>query len=201
MFKNKYGEHDAELVRIAKAHATSLVGNHGFTIDDADDILQTLIIAGIEALSQFDSSKARRSTYLYSSIRHKAISLARYAKGKMRSKCMEKFSLDSDWPGDSTGETQWNDAVGLEHTLTENGTPQGNRADILGLRIDVEKALEDLPPKLRELCRFHSQLDVEDARRAAGMSKSSHHRAIKRLRVFLEIRGLKPNSPKISGTF
>ena len=192
MFQNKYGEHDAELVRIAMAHAAGLVGHHGYTLDDADDILQTLILAGIMALPRYDESKAKRSTFLYAALRARVKNLARDAERVKRDRRMDECSLDAEWPGDDSGETPWANIIGIENTLTENGSSRSDRTDLHGLRMDLEAVMSDLPPKLRELCRLHSALDSEDARRAAGMAYSTHHRAIKRIRAFFECRGISP---------
>lgn len=200
MFQNKYGEHDAELVRIAMHLASSLVGNYGYTADDADDILQTLILAGTVALPRFDSSKSKRSTFIYAALHARVKNLARDAEREMRDRRREEFSLNADWPGDPSGDTPWGDTIGVDNTLSENGAPRVDHTDIHGMRMDMEEALVDLPPKLRELCRFHSELGSDAARRALGMAKSTHHRAIKRIREFLESRGLAPLEQKKSGT-
>lgn len=196
MFQNNYGGHDAELVRIAMAHAKGLIGNYGYTPDDADDLLQTLILAGLIALPRFDKSRAKRSTYLYAVLRDKVADLARHAERQRRDRRKEAFSLDAEWPEDECGETLWADLIGVEDSLTEEGCSRRHRDDLHGLSMDVEEALADLPPNLRELCRLHSVLDSEDARRAAGMAYSTHHRAIKRIRAFFERRGF---SQKKSG--
>ena len=196
MFNNTYGEYDAELVRIAMAHAAALVGQHGYTPDDADDILQTLIIAGIIALSRFDPTKAMRSTYLYSTIRDKALDLARRADSQKRDRRKERCSLNAEWPEDETGETVWADVIGIENTITEDGSPRKDLGDLQGLKMDLAEALASLPPKLRALCCFHAVLDSEDARRAAGMAYSTHHRAIRQIRAYLEKKGF---APKKSG--
>jgi len=199
MFKNSYGDYDAELVQIAKAHANGLIGNHGYTQDDADDILQSLIVAGISALSQFDSSRGKRSTYLYAVLRNQVINLVRYADGKIRDRQNESFSFDEKVDEDEIEETLWSDIIGIEKTITEDGASRNDHADIHGLRIDVKEALAGLPPQLRELCRLHAFLDSEDARRAAGMAYSTHHRAIKKIRFHLGKLGFTPKNPKKGG--
>ncbi len=193
MFQNRYGEYDAELVRIAKFHAKGLVGNYGYTPGDADDLLQTLILAGVIALARFDESQAKRSTYLYAILRDKVADLARHAERQKRDRRKESFSLDAEWPGDESGETVWADLIGADSTVTEEGCSRRDRADLHGLRIDLEEALAKLPSNLRKLCRLHSVLGSEDARRAAGMAYSTHHRAIKRIRAHFERRGFFPN--------
>jgi len=40
--------------------------------------------------------------------------------------------------------------------------------------------------------RLHLALNPDAARREAGMAKSTHHRAIARIRAFLERRGIEP---------
>ena len=199
MFQNNYGEHDAELVRIAKAHAAGLIGKCGYTRSDADDVLQDLMIAGLTALPRFDALRSKRSTFLYRTLRAKVMNLARDMQRKKRARTMEVFSLDAPFPIDESEDTVWGDVIGIGKTLTEDGVPRYDRACPRTLRMDIKEALSDLPPKLRELCRLHSLHGYGDARLAAGMAYSTHHRAIKRIRVFLERRGFSPQSLKKSG--
>jgi len=192
MFQNKYGGHDAELVRIAKHLASGLVGTCGFTEHDADDLLQTLIVAGTLAMPRFNGSKATRATFIYNVLREKVVDLSRHALRGKRGTSREKLSLDELWPGSPFEDLLWGDVIGVEHTLSENATIRADRKDVDSLRIDLQDVLKDLPPELRELCRLHSQLRPDEARRAAGMAKSSHHRAICRIREFLTEHGFTP---------
>jgi len=189
MFRNSYGGHDADLVHIAKHLARGLAGTAGYTEDDADDLWQTLILAGTLAMPRFDSSKAKRSTFIYDVLRKKAIDLTRRAARTKRDKSLETLSLDEAWEGDESGETAWAELISAENTLSEDGVVQKDRTDPRPLRMDVEAALADLPPDLRELCRLHSYLRPEEARREAGMAKSTHHRAVAKIREFMVSRG------------
>lgn len=199
MFQNKYGEHDAELVHIAMHLASGLVGNYGYTEHDADDILQILLVEGTRALVRFDQSVAKRSTFLYAVMSDRVASLARDAQREKRDRRREKLSLDEEWPGDATGDTGWADVIGPADTLDANQVPRCDRADLLALRMDIAEALADLPPELRELALLHCQYGSEDARKAAGLAYSSHHRAIKRIRQHLEKWGLAPETSKKGG--
>jgi len=199
MFQNSYGEYDAELVRIAKFHAKGLIGNYGYTPGDADDLLQTLVLAGVIALARFDESQAKRSTFLYTILRDKVADLARHAERQKRDRRKEAFSLDAKWPGDESGETVWADLIGVDDVLNEKGYSRRDRANLHALQIDLEEALATLPPNLRKLCHLHSLLNSEDARHAAGMAYSTHHRAIKRIRAHFECRGFSPRPRKKAG--
>ena len=199
MFKNSYGEYDAELVRIAMHFASSLTGNYGYTTDDADDILQTLLLTGIAALQKYDASKSKRSTFLYIALRARVLKLAREGMREKRDKRREAFSLNDEWPGDSSGDTQLHEVYSVQDTLSENGGSKKDHTDFQSLRIDMQLALEALPQHLQKLCLLHSHLDSEDARRAAGMAYSTHHRAIKRIKAHLERCGVGPKIQEKSG--
>jgi RNA polymerase sigma-70 factor, ECF subfamily len=193
MFRNSYGGHDAELVHIAKHLASGLIGTAGYTEHDADDLLQTLILAGTLAMPRFERSKAKRSTFIYDVLRKKVIDLIRSAARAKRDKSRETISLEEAWEGDESGETAWAELISAEHTLNNDGVARRDRKDPRPLRMDVEEALADLPPDLRELCRLHSYLRPEEARREAGMAKSTHHRAVAKIREFMANRGLRPS--------
>lgn len=182
--------HDPDLVRIAMHLASGMVGQSGYTEHDADDLLQILIIAGTLALPRFNQAKAKRSTFIYSVLREKVIDLARHAGRAKRDRTCEAFSLDETWPEDETGETAWGEIIGEEHTLNQDGAIRADHADLRPLRADIKEVIEDLPPSLRDLCRLHFALRPEEARREAGMAKSTHHRAIAKIREFMVSRGI-----------
>lgn len=185
--------HDPDLVRIAMHLASGMVGQSGYTEHDAEDLLQILIIAGTLALPRFNQAKAKRSTFIYSVLREKVIDLARHAGRAKRDRAGEAFSLDDAWPEDGTGETAWGEIVGEEHTLNQDGVIRTDRGDTHPLRMDLAEVIADLPPYLRNLCRLHSCLRPEEARREAGMAKSTHHRAIAKIREFMVNRGICPH--------
>jgi RNA polymerase sigma factor (sigma-70 family) len=199
MFQNKYGEHDAELVRIAMHFASGLVGNYGYTKDDADDLLQSLLLEGTKALQRFDEAKAKRSTFLYAALQDRVASLARHAQREKRDHRSVACSLDSEWPGDESGDTAWADVISPEETLDSDQVPRRDRANLDHLRMDMAAALAALPPDLRKLALLHSEFRSEDARQAAGLAYSSHHRAIKRIREHLDRWGLAPDAEKKGG--
>ena len=171
------------------AHAVGLIGHYGYTQQDADDILQELILAARQALPRFNPAHAKRSTFLYAIIRHKVIALARHASREKRDRRNEAFSLDDKWPGDLSGNTPWHDVVGTERTLDEHKCSRKSRVDIKSLQMDMAEVLADMPSRLRKLCLLYLEYPPEEARRKAGMAKVTHHRAIQRIRAFFERRG------------
>lgn len=199
MFQNNYGEHDAELVRIAMHYASGLVGNYGYTPSDADDILQILVLAANAALPRFNPTKAKRSTFICEVLAREVADLIRHVTREMRDKHCEELSLDDLCPREEDEEILWSEVIGVEKTLTENGCSRNELADFHSLRVDLEEALAELPPRLRELCELHASLSHGEARRAAGMAYSTHHRAIKRIREFLTRRGFAEKFRKKSG--
>lgn len=184
MFRNKYGEHDAQLVRIAMAHASRLVGNYGYTPDDADDILQDLLVAGLAALPRFNPARANRATFLYRAIRAKVVDLIRRAECDKRNWRCGVESLDDPWQDENGWEGTRHDAIGGEDIPPERQA----------WRMDIQEVVGALPPHLRDLCILHLALRPEEARRAAGLAKSSHRRAVRQIREILLSRGIGPEA-------
>ena len=89
--------------------------------------------------------------------------------------------------------------IGLADTLDADQVPRRDPSDLMGLKMDMAAALAALPQNLRELAWLHSHLRYEEARKAAGLAYSSHHRALKRIRQHLEKCGLSPETPKKGG--
>ena len=200
MFQNTYDTYDAELVQIAQVFASGLIGYREYTLHDADDILQTLILAGYLALNRFDPGKASRPTFLFGVLRDAAASLARRADAGKRDRRKELLSLDAEWPDGDGEDALWHDAIGLEKTVNQDGCVRNNRADLESLRIDVAAAIAELPPVLQNLALLHCVLRSEEARRAAGMVNSTHQRAIRRIRkVFVRRKIVHDRWEKKSG--
>ena len=187
IYRNSYTDVDTDVVRLAKKRARSLIKNIGFSADDLKDIQQELICAAIKQLAKFDLSRSGKLTFIGGILDKKAAQLFRNRTREKRHPSLEAFSLDEPLP----------DAVDECATYGDWLSDEKDRTwQILDLVIDVRGALASLPPKLRVLALFHAEMRPDEARQAACLTKSSHHRAMKQLRKHFERAGFGPGAKK-----
>lgn len=191
MFQNDYCDFDPDLVRLAKALAVEVIGQQRITDGDADDILQSLILAGLLALPRFNPHLSQRSTFLYLVIKAKARDIIRHACREKRDRFKELFSLNEVKPVMDAGEVSYDELLSGDNDSTEDDFADGACHELHILRMDLENALHEMPPRLRTLCDLLSFHDPGDARREAGLSKHTYHRLKMRIRQFLKKRGIK----------
>lgn len=171
---------DVDVVRLANKRAHSLTKRPGFCANDLEDLQQELICAAIEQLPKFDSARRGKLTFIGGILDKKAAQLFRNRMREKRDPTREAFSLDAAVPDSDDEAVAYSDLVADENYRAWR---------LRDLVIDVREALASLSPKLRIFAEFHVELRPSEVRKAAGMSKSSHHRAIKQLRKHFERAG------------
>ena len=168
--------------------AHSLIGKIGFGSDDLEDLQQELICAALEQLPKFDPERRGKLTFIGGILDKKAAQLYRNRRRKRRDPYLESYSLDEPIP-----DFEEEGATYCDQTVDENDRSWRLR-DFL---IDMREALASLPPKLRALVELHAVMLPDQARQAAGLAKSVHHRAMKQVRQHFERAGFGPGGKKV----
>lgn len=181
MHQNSYEGIDPDVVRLARARANRVIATKLFDSSEFHDLFQELVVAGLNALPGFRSAQALKTTYLFDAIWNRATDLLRARTSAKRARTSEAYSLDEEVADKDEGALPRHEAV---------ADPSTSNLDRQTALMDVRLAIESLPPSLRTLCELHAQLGSEDARRAAGLAKSSHQRAIERIRAHFHRLGL-----------
>lgn len=185
MHFNSYPDIDGDVVQFATRCAHSLVRQVGFTLSDFDDIQQELICVVLNELPSFDPSRSKRTTFIARVLQHKVQQMVRNRTRAKRHPFREAFSLN-----EACTLSDQSDATYAE--VVADGNDDAWR--LRELIADVHAAVVALPPKLRNLAILHAHLKPSEARKEAGLAKSSHHRAIRTIREYFHAAGLKPGT-------
>jgi RNA polymerase sigma-70 factor (ECF subfamily) len=164
---------DPFVVQQAEIRASRLVGTHGFTHDDWDDLRQDLLLDYMERLPQFDADRGDLRGFMYGVVRHRAAQLA--ARQRRQVQYVPDESLDSG---------------GLRH--------QHSAVDY-DLRLDVEATLWRLPEHLRTLAELLLERTPSEVSRATGKSRSRVYQMIAELRAAFIEAGVTPEALRKSG--
>ena len=123
-----------------------LVGRHGFTVNDREDLTQELALQAHVASSHFDPARAKAVTFYEHVLCHKAASLVRYQQAQKRRRCRVRHS-DGDvlfsWAADAKED----------------------------LSADVRDAIRRLPPCLRNLALYLQNQNLAEASRTLGLTR------------------------------
>jgi RNA polymerase sigma-70 factor (ECF subfamily) len=187
------GEYAARVIRFK---AQQLIGRHGFTRSDREDIEQELRADLVKRLRQFDPARAKRKTFIARVIEHKVATIIEYCRAGMRDFRREERSLDT-WV--DVGEDGWNrfgNTLAEEDVCDVCGRPNLSREERSDLASDVENVIADLPAELRELCRFLKSGSLSDAARRAGIPRSTLYDVVRRIRERFEQADLQDYLPK-----
>ena len=172
--------------------ARQLVGRHGFTRDDEEDLQQEMTLRLILRLPKFDARKAKRKTYTSRALDRIAVDLIRFQKREKRDCRLESYSLDErigDGEGHSIrrGETLSQDEYDFR---TEKHTrPESERCD---MSMDVWAAISELPQDLEAVTRLLPTHSISEVARVLGLHRDTIHRdRLVRLREIFEDKGLR----------
>lgn len=188
MHSCNYDGIDADVVRIAAKRANQLIRQIGFSLSDLEDIQQELICAALEQLRHFDPQIGKKTTFITGIIEKKAAQLFRNRTREKRHPSLEAFSLNESPPDAEDEDCCYQDTVADSHD-------HGWR--LRALLLDVKEAIAALPKELQKLANFHAELRPDEARREAGLAKSSHHRAMRKIRDHFVRLGVMPGAEEV----
>lgn len=180
-YQNSYlelGEYANNLIR---TKARQLVGKAGFTFSDCQDIEQELALDLIQRLDHYDATRAKRTTFMARIVDHRVATLIQERTAACRDwrKCRE--SLDEP--------TILDDAEGISrvHFIPD---PNAKSAAALAFELDLQAALEQLPPDLRELWDLLIDSNIHRVSKQTGVPRSTLYARLKRLHDALRAAGL-----------
>lgn len=164
---------DPFVIQQAEIRASRLVGSHGFSRDDWDDLRQDLLLDYLERLPQFDRGRGDLRGFMFGVVRHRAAQLV--------ARRHRQVQLAPDGCTESGG---------LRHRLA---------AVDCDLRLDVEAAVSRLPEHLRELAQLLSERTPREVSRATGKSRSRVYQMIGEIRAAFIEAGITPSFARKTG--
>ncbi len=188
---NNYRGIDDYAVNLIKYKARKLVGCAGFTEFDREDIEQELYLDLLQRLPKFNTERATRHTFIDRVTSHKIATIIEARKAGKRDYRLCSCSLN-DLLKDEEGNTiERMETIDQDDYLRRTGKLSRSTAEVHDLSIDANKAMETLPPELRELCQRLKSETVTEISCDTGIPRSTIYEHIKKLRAIFEANGLK----------
>ena len=190
--KDQLSEIHQYAIRNIECRVRGLIGRYGITPDDREDLIQQLFLEYLERQDGFDPGRGRYKTFVNCLVRNQVASLVRARKSQLREATV--FALPSPPEDDSEEDTDASGAGEISEDDYRMATGQASRpaAELLGLRIDVDRALESLPPRLREIGNRVVEEGVADLSKALGRSQSRIYQLLWNMRPAFAALGVMP---------
>jgi len=165
-------DHSAAL-RIARSHASQLVGNYGFVPDDHGDLVQDLLLEFIRRRKNFDPKRSGLITFTQLVIRNGAASMIEARRAQRRD-----YRLSQPLEHESYG-------ASARIKLRANSD-----LDVIGLQLDVRKTISRLCPDLALLAQLLETHTITEISRIIRRPRCTIYRQRAKLRRIFEDAGL-----------
>ncbi len=151
--ENGLTEIDQYAMNAIRCRVRSLIGRYGILPDDREDLTQQLFLEYLERAGGFDPARGRYKTFVNCVVRNQVVSLIRTRKRQLQEATL--CALPSIPPEDAGEESSSTDGdISDDVCRIAAGLASRPAADLLHLRIDVDRAFGALSPDLREIgCR------------------------------------------------
>ena len=176
MSKNNYEGIHAFLVNQVRYHARSLMRHSAIHGVEVEDLEQELMLDYLSRKQAYDPEKAKWSTFVDRILNHKCASLIEAARAQKRGSGISDFSLDA-WLEDKDFEPN-----ALPDPATEDLTSRD-------LQIDLEQAVQQMPPHLVLLLVDLRTLSISEISRKTKTPRSTLYGTLSELRGSLKARG------------
>jgi len=173
---DELGDYARDLI---KNKARMLVGKAGFRASDLEDLEQELALDLFARLPKYNPERARRTTFMAMVVDHKLSALLDERHAQCRDWRMCRESLDEC--------SACEDGASRADALADASVPT---SDDLALEIDLQRALETLPPDLRELWDLLLDSNINRVARQTGIPRTTIYAKRERLRKALREAGL-----------
>jgi len=189
-FKNRYDGINEYAIQLIKYKVKMLIGRFGFTEWDREDLEQELILDLLRRLPKYNPARAQRSTFIARVVDHRIATIIESRKVGMRDYRHCRCSLNDLEEDDEGGSVERVEIFNWEDCQLRTGKLSRSAAELLGLSISVHKAMEQLPPCLRELCQRLMTCTVTRISCETGIPRGTIYDMIKKIRAVFKEAGL-----------
>ena len=191
--RNRYPGSDVYAVNLVRMKSRQLCRQPGFSQEDQPDIEQELMMELAQRLPTYDPAKASLEAFTTWIVLQKIADLVKAHRTKKRCPAMKTVSLNDlvfTRESDSLEEERW---ATIDSEVFQRFLDSGCRSaeERLGLGIDLELAMANLPKELRHLCELLAKYNIVEVARKLGVARSSLYRSIHALREVFEKAGLR----------
>jgi RNA polymerase sigma-70 factor (ECF subfamily) len=181
---------DDRALKLIRERVKRLIGRHGFTASDRDDLEQDMALHLLECLRRQQQPIEAPEGFFRKVIAEHAVTLIRRREAEKRDH--RRLSSLHDKVLDEDGEyVERARVVPEDHVQTRLHTASRSRLDEVELVDDVAAVLAKLPPDLRDLCERLKHHSITEVARQLGVPRTTLHDAIRRLRQHFEDAGLR----------
>lgn len=180
------------MVNLIKSMGYRLSQRYGYSPDDREDLEQEMAIHLLIAMRRYDPEKSAESTYASRVIRNWTRHLVRKRTALRNNPEAIAYSLDDTLPVEGGERVTMGDAIS-EADLDPCDCPLGC-IDAADLRVDIERIISGLPPKLQEACRALMTQSVAEYWASSGLSRSAVTYRLGQLRKAFMDAGFGENS-------
>jgi RNA polymerase sigma-70 factor (ECF subfamily) len=181
---------DDRALKLIRERVKRLIGRHGFTASDRDDLEQDMALHLLECLRRQQQPIDAPEGFFRKVIADYAVTLVRRRKAEKRDH--RRLSSLHDKVLDEDGEyVERARVIPEDHVQTRLHTASRSRLDEVELVDDVAAVLAKLPPDLRDLCERLKHHSITEVARQLGVPRTTLHDAIRRLRQHFEEAGLR----------
>lgn len=174
---------------VIRHKARQLIGKCGFTHDDYEDLQQEMLLDLLMRLPKFDPSKASYNTFVARIVDRKISNLIRDRGRQKRDHRCQVRPLDEEVEGEA--DITREEMLSQDDVDLRTGRHDRPELERIEMRLDVARALADLPPDLKALAERLLSQSVTEAARDLGVPRSTlYGSGIARLRKIFEEAGL-----------
>jgi len=178
-------------LRLIRRKAQQISRRLGLSRSDIPDLEQELALIVLRRMSDFDSRRAHYNAFVATVVeRHTATILEHHTAGK-RSPCRNGGSLNVTVADGEGGTVELAATIcsseGSRHTGQQRRPPE----DAWNLAHDVAAVLEQMPPRMRQVCELVMRDSKSAAARQLGMSQYALYEMLQRILARFEKAGLR----------
>lgn len=181
---------DDQTLKLIRERVKRLIGRHGFTASDRDDLEQDVVLHVLECLRRQQQLIEAPEGFFRKVIADHAVTLIRRRQAEKRDhrrlSSLHEMVLDED--GEYVERAR---IIPEDHAQSRLGTDPRDRLEGIELAHDVAAVLATLPTDLRDLCERLKDHSVAEAARQLGVPRRTLRDAIGRLRQHFEEAGLR----------
>jgi len=150
-----------------------------------------MVLDLLRRLPKFNPERAQLNTFIARVVEHKVATIIEARKAGIRDYRLCNCSLNDCLEDEEGGSVERIETTDQEDYLLRTGKLSRPAAELRDLSIDVRKVIEQLPPKLRELCRRLMTDTVTRISHETGIPRGTIYEFIKNLRAIFEDAGLR----------
>ena len=160
-------------VILIRKKARSLVGKYGFTKSDLEDIEQDLSMDLLKRQSGFDPEKSSATTFITIVVNNCVATVIEHRKAEKRDYRIGVYSLDEEIDCGDDSSMLRHELVNQDSYLKKSWETAQIRVANLDCHLDCKRAIQSLPPALREIALLLCRVSITEAANITGIPRTT----------------------------